>query len=92
MLQNAMEGCGGVAAATACTEAFRLIMRFGVVDKSSIVRIAAARCLKTFANVGGPGLGGADLDSSASTCVKVDLPPLLYIVASLFAVVIIYIN
>ncbi|KMT18503.1 hypothetical protein BVRB_2g026440 isoform A [Beta vulgaris subsp. vulgaris] len=70
MLQNAMEGCGGVAAATACTEAFRLIMRFGVVDKSSIVRIAAARCLKTFANVGGPGLGGADLDSSASTCVK----------------------
>ncbi|KAL2926686.1 Protein SWEETIE [Bienertia sinuspersici] len=68
MLQNAMEGCGGSAAATAYTEAFRLIMRVGVVDKSSIVRIAAARCLKTFANVGGPGLGAAELDSSASTC------------------------
>ncbi|KNA19796.1 hypothetical protein SOVF_058220 [Spinacia oleracea] len=70
MLRNAMEGCGGGAAATAYTEAFRLIMRFGVVDKSSIVRIAAARCLKTFANVGGPGLGTAEFDSSASTCVK----------------------
>uniref|UniRef100_A0A803LAT9 HEAT repeat-containing protein n=1 Tax=Chenopodium quinoa TaxID=63459 RepID=A0A803LAT9_CHEQI len=70
MLRNAMEGCGGASAATAYTEAFRLIMRFGVVDKSPIVRIAAARCLKTFANVGGPGLGTAELDSSAFTCVK----------------------
>lgn len=70
MLQNALEGCGGLAAAAAYTDAFRLIMRFGVVDKSSIVRIAAARCLKAFANVGGPGLGVAELDSSANLCVK----------------------
>ncbi|CAO2817215.1 unnamed protein product [Amaranthus hypochondriacus] len=71
LLQNAMEGCGGTTTATtAYAEVFRVIMRFGAVDKSSIVRIAAARCLKTLANIGGPGLGVAELDSSASTCVK----------------------
>ncbi|XP_074287369.1 protein SWEETIE [Silene latifolia] len=70
MLQHAMEGCGGTAVTTAYTEAFRLIMRFGVVDKSSIVRIAAARCLKALANIGGPGLGPSELENSASTCVK----------------------
>ncbi|KAH9602675.1 hypothetical protein KSS87_010209 [Heliosperma pusillum] len=68
MLQHAMEGCGGTAVTTAYTEAFRLIMRFGVVDKSSIVRIAAARCLKALANIGGPGLGPSELENSASTC------------------------
>ena len=71
MLQNALEGCGGLAAAAAYTEAFRLIMRFGVNDRAPIVRIAAARCLKAFANVGGPGLGVVELDTSASLCVKV---------------------
>ena len=71
LLQNALEGCGGLAAAAAYTEAFRLITRFGVNDKAPIVRIAAARCLKAFANVGGPGLGVVELDASASLCVKV---------------------
>ncbi|TQD71996.1 hypothetical protein C1H46_042482 [Malus baccata] len=72
MLQNALEGSGGNAAASAYTEAFRLIMRFAVGDKSFLVRIAAARCLKAFAIIGGPGLGVGELDSSASYCVKVD--------------------
>ncbi|KAL6961020.1 hypothetical protein U1Q18_038782 [Sarracenia purpurea var. burkii] len=70
MLQNALEGSGGSAAASAYTEAFRLIMRLAVGDKSFTVRIAAARCLRAFANVGGPGLGIAELDHSASCCVK----------------------
>lgn len=71
MLQNALEGSGGCAAFSAYTEAFRLITRFAVGDKSFVVRIAAARCLKAFANIGGPGLGVGELDSSASYCVKV---------------------
>ncbi|XP_050123637.1 protein SWEETIE-like isoform X1 [Malus sylvestris] len=70
MLQNALEGSSGNAAASAYTEAFRLIMRFAVGDKSFLVRIAAARCLKAFAIIGGPGLGVGELDSSASYCVK----------------------
>ncbi|XP_042482269.1 protein SWEETIE [Macadamia integrifolia] len=70
MLQNALEGSGGSAASAAYTEAFRLIMRVGVGDKSFIVRMAAARCLKTFASIGGPGLGVSELDNSASYCVK----------------------
>ncbi|GLT41167.1 hypothetical protein SLA2020_152510 [Shorea laevis] len=70
MLQNALEGCGGSAAASAYNEAFRLITRFAIGDKSFVVRIAAARCLKVFANIGGPGLGVGELDSLASYCVK----------------------
>ncbi|XP_038891104.1 protein SWEETIE isoform X2 [Benincasa hispida] len=70
LLQNALEGSGGTAAASAYTEAFRLITRVGIGDKSFIVRIAAARCLKAFANIGGPGLGIGELDNSASFCVK----------------------
>ena len=70
MLHNALEGCGGSAASSAYNEAFRLIMRSASGDKSIAVRIAAARCLKAFANIGGPGLGVAELDSSASYCVK----------------------
>ncbi|KAK3425934.1 hypothetical protein EUGRSUZ_F02484 [Eucalyptus grandis] len=70
MLQNALEGSGGCAAFAAYTEAFRIITRFAVGDKSFVVRIAAARCLKAFANIGGPGLGVGELDSSASYCVK----------------------
>ena len=91
LLQKAMDGCGGTTTATtAYAEVFRVIMRFGVADKSSIVRIAAARCLKTFANIGGPGIGFAELDSSASTCVKADPPLLLFDAASLFMVLLIY--
>ncbi|CBI33667.3 unnamed protein product, partial [Vitis vinifera] len=71
MLQNALEGSGGSAASSAYSEAFRLIMRFAVGDKSFIVRIAAARCLRAFANIGGPGLGAGEFDNSASYCVKV---------------------
>lgn len=70
MLRNALEGSDGVGASAAYTEAFRIIMRIGVGDKSFIVRIAAARCLKTFAAIGGPGLGVTELDNSASYCVK----------------------
>lgn len=71
MLQNALEGSGGSAASSAYTEAFRIIMRTGIGDKSFNVRIAAARCLKAFANIGGPGLGVGELESSSSYCVKV---------------------
>uniref|UniRef100_A0A3Q7F8Z4 Uncharacterized protein n=1 Tax=Solanum lycopersicum TaxID=4081 RepID=A0A3Q7F8Z4_SOLLC len=70
MLQNALEGSGGGAAASAYTDAFRIIMRTGVVDKSSIVRVAAARCLKALASIGGPGLGVGELDNACSSCVK----------------------
>ncbi|XVF20554.1 hypothetical protein REPUB_Repub12eG0010500 [Reevesia pubescens] len=70
MLQNALEGSGGSAAASAYTEAFRLITRFSIGDKAFFVRIAAARCLKAFADIGGPGLGVGELDSLASNCVK----------------------
>ncbi|XP_022772079.1 protein SWEETIE isoform X3 [Durio zibethinus] len=70
MLQNALEGSGGSAAAPAYTEAFRLITRFAIGDKAFVVRIAAARCLKAFANIGGPGLGVGELDSLASNCIK----------------------
>ncbi|EEF45628.1 conserved hypothetical protein [Ricinus communis] len=70
MLQKALEGCGGTAVSAAYTEAFRLITRFAIGDKSLVVRIAAARCLKAFANIGGPGLGVGELENSASYCVK----------------------
>lgn len=71
MLGNAIEGCGGNGASAAYTEAFRIVVRIGVSDKSSFVRLAAAKCLKSLASVGGPGLGIAELESSASFCVKV---------------------
>ncbi|KAF5179035.1 Sweetie-like protein, partial [Thalictrum thalictroides] len=70
MLQNALEGSGGSGASAAYAEAFRLIMRVGVGDKSFIVKIAAARCLKTFASIGGPGLGVSELENSSTYCVK----------------------
>lgn len=71
MLWNALEGSGGNAAFPAYAEAFRLIMRLAIGDKSFIVRIAAARCLTAFANIGGPGLGVVDIDNSSSYCMKV---------------------
>ncbi|KAI4352232.1 hypothetical protein L6164_006505 [Bauhinia variegata] len=70
MLQNALEGSCGSGFSSAYTEAFRLIMRSATGDKSFSVRIAAARCLKAFANIGGPGLGMAEFENSASYCVK----------------------
>ncbi|KAI8543169.1 hypothetical protein RHMOL_Rhmol08G0196700 [Rhododendron molle] len=70
MLHNALEGCGGGVASLAYTKAFYLIMRLAVRDKSFTVRIVAGRCLKAFANIGGPGLGVAELDNSASYYVK----------------------
>ncbi|KZV35643.1 HEAT repeat-containing protein 5B [Dorcoceras hygrometricum] len=70
MLRNALEGSGGSANSAAYTEAFRAITRIGVVDKSFSVRIAAARCLKAFANIGGPGIGLGELESCLSLCVK----------------------
>ncbi|KAK1357514.1 HEAT repeat-containing protein 5B [Heracleum sosnowskyi] len=70
MLWNALEGSGGNAAFPAYAEAFRLIMRLAIGDKSFVVRIAAARCLTAFANIGGPGLGVVDIDNSSSYCMK----------------------
>ncbi|RLM55986.1 HEAT repeat-containing protein 5B isoform X5 [Panicum miliaceum] len=70
LLENALEGSGGGGGAAAYQEAFRIIMRGGVSDKSFIVRVAAARCLKAFANIGGPGLGMAEFDNSMFYCVK----------------------
>ncbi|XP_062179055.1 protein SWEETIE-like isoform X2 [Phragmites australis] len=70
LLENALDGFGGGGGASAYLEAFRIIMRGGVSDKSFIVRVAAARCLKAFANIGGPGLGMAELDTSMFYCVK----------------------
>ncbi|GAB2299959.1 hypothetical protein Dimus_034004 [Dionaea muscipula] len=70
MLQNALQGSGGAAVSTAYTEAFRIILRLSVVDKSFIVRVAGARCLKTYADIGGPGLGVVDLENSMASCVK----------------------
>ncbi|KAL6603995.1 hypothetical protein ACP70R_044356 [Stipagrostis hirtigluma subsp. patula] len=70
LLESALEGSGGGGGAAAYQEAFRIIMRGGTSDKSFIVRVAAARCLKAFANIGGPGLGMAELDTSMSYCVK----------------------
>lgn len=70
LLENALEGSGGGGGAAAYLEGFRIIMR-GVSDKSFIVRVAAARCLKAFANIGGPGLGMAELDTAMTYCVKV---------------------
>ena len=71
LLENALEGSGGGGGGAAYQEAFRIIMRGGVSDKSFIVRVAAARCLKAFANIVGPGLGMAEFDNSMSYCVKV---------------------
>ncbi|KAM0896259.1 hypothetical protein ACQ4PT_023313 [Festuca glaucescens] len=70
LLENALEGSGGGGSGEAYLEAFRIIMRGGISDKAYIVRVAAARCLKAFANIGGPGLGMAELDTSMSCCVK----------------------
>ncbi|KAK4416508.1 protein SWEETIE [Sesamum alatum] len=70
MLRNALEGSEGSAASAAYMEAFRIIMRTGVGDKSLSVRIAAARCLKAFANIGGPSLGIGELENCLSYCVK----------------------
>ncbi|KAM0884443.1 hypothetical protein ACQ4PT_030980 [Festuca glaucescens] len=70
LLENALEGSGGGGSGAAYLEAFRIIMRGGISDKAYIVRVAAARCLKAFANIGGPGLGMAELDTSMSCCVK----------------------
>ncbi|KAL8250875.1 hypothetical protein R6Q59_034568 [Mikania micrantha] len=70
MLRNALEGSGGNGSFPAYAEAFKIIMKLGIGDKSFIVRKAAARCLKAFANIGGPGLGVGELENSVSNCVK----------------------
>ncbi|KAL0343338.1 UNVERIFIED_CONTAM: protein SWEETIE [Sesamum angustifolium] len=70
MLRNALDGSEGSASSAAYVEAFRIIMRTGVGDKSLSVRIAAARCLKAFANIGGPSLGIGELENCLSYYVK----------------------
>ncbi|CAA6670474.1 unnamed protein product [Spirodela intermedia] len=55
MLQNALEGSGGIVAGS---------------DKAYNVRLAAAKCLKTFANIQGPGLGVPELENAAVYCTK----------------------
>lgn len=71
MLHNAIEGSAGSSASSAYSETFRVIMRHGLGDKMFVVRLVAAKCLKTFANIGGPGLGTSELENAASYCVKV---------------------
>ncbi|XP_042449151.1 protein SWEETIE-like [Zingiber officinale] len=75
MLDKALEGCGGSGPFTAYSEAHRIVMRVGVTDKSFIVRLAAARCLKTFANIDSPGLGPAELEGSIVYCLKALVDP-----------------
>ncbi|KMZ69414.1 HEAT repeat-containing protein [Zostera marina] len=70
MLHNAIEGSAGSSASSAYSETFRVIMRHGLGDKMFVVRLVAAKCLKTFANIGGPGLGTSELENAASYCVK----------------------
>lgn len=77
MLENALGGSGGSGASAAYSESFRIIMRVGASDKSPIVRIAAARCLKTLGSIGGPGLGITELENSIVHCVKVYLSCIL---------------
>uniref|UniRef100_A0A6N2NIE1 Uncharacterized protein n=1 Tax=Salix viminalis TaxID=40686 RepID=A0A6N2NIE1_SALVM len=55
MLEKALEGSGGSAASTAYTEAFRLITRIAIGDKSFAL---------------GPCLGVGEIENSASYCVK----------------------
>lgn len=71
LLENALEGSGGGGMPAAYTEAYRIIMRLGLIDKSVIVRLAAARCLKTFGSIGGIGVGMPELENSLGYCVKV---------------------
>uniref|UniRef100_A0A6N2MN55 Uncharacterized protein n=1 Tax=Salix viminalis TaxID=40686 RepID=A0A6N2MN55_SALVM len=66
MLEKALEGSGGSAASTAYTEAFRLITRIAIGDKSFV-----------FASIGGPCLGVGEIENSASYCVKAGLLPAL---------------
>ncbi|XP_078176772.1 HEAT repeat-containing protein isoform X2 [Carex rostrata] len=70
LLENALEGSGGGGVPVAYTEAYRIIMRLGLIDKSVIVRLAAARCLKTFGSIGGIGVGMPELENSLGYCVK----------------------
>ncbi|KAG0503480.1 hypothetical protein HPP92_003552 [Vanilla planifolia] len=70
MLENALEGSGPGGASAAYTESFRIIMRLGVSDKAFTVRLMAARCLKTYASIGGPNLGTTELENSMSHCIK----------------------
>lgn len=84
MLANALDGSGGHGASTAYLEAFRIITRVGVSDKSFIVKLAAAGCLKTFASIGGPGLGISELESSIAYCLKVLLAFVFYQIKNFF--------
>ncbi|KAJ6293679.1 hypothetical protein OIU76_021860 [Salix suchowensis] len=79
MLEKALEGSGGSAASTAYTEAFRLITRIAIGDKSFVVRIAGACCLKVFASIGGPCLGVGEIENLASYCVKALEDPVLLV-------------
>jgi hypothetical protein len=74
MLEKALEGSGGSAASTTYIEAFHLITRIAIGDKSFVVRIAGACCLKVFASIGGPCLGVGEIENSASYCVKAGFP------------------
>ena len=78
MLEKALEGSGGSAASIAYTEAFRLITRIAIGDKSFVVRIAGARCLKVFASIGGPCLGVGEIENSASYCVKAGFSSVMF--------------
>ncbi|KAJ3692210.1 hypothetical protein LUZ60_012560 [Juncus effusus] len=70
LLENALSGSEGGGGPAAYTESFRIITKLGVTDKSFIVRLAGARCLRTFGSVGWIGLGVGELENSMAFCVK----------------------
>lgn len=71
LLQDALEGSGGGGPTPAYVEAVRIIFKVGVSDKSSVVRTAAAGCLRAVAMTGGPGVGSGGLEACINLCLKV---------------------
>lgn len=70
LLQDALEGSGGGGSVSAYSEALRVVLRIGAVDKSAIVKATAAGCLRAFALAGAPGIGAGGLESCCALCVK----------------------
>ncbi|XP_078444054.1 HEAT repeat-containing protein [Wolffia australiana] len=70
MLQKALDGSGGTGSSLAFSEAFRILTRAAGGDKAYNVRLAAAKCLKTFADIQAPGLRVPELENAALYCIK----------------------
>eukprot|EP00250_Pteridium_aquilinum_P004108 c14345_g1_i1 orf=134-6829(+) len=70
LLQDALEGSGGGGSVSAYSEALRVVLRIGAVDKSALVKATAAGCLRAFALAGAPGIGAGGLESCCVLCAK----------------------